>query len=424
MRKRSRLVLPLALLLLAAIGAAGYAYASHQWQVAQSAVNEGQWPEAQRSLNFCLLLWPRSIPVHLLAARAARMQGDFKEAEAHLNRCLKLNHGASEAIQLEFLLLRVQGGEVDRVAAELLVYVDNNSPESALILKTLAWAYMNNLRYGPAFAYLSRWNEVEPDSPEPFRWRGWVLERMSDREGAINQYKQGLELDPDHVPIRLRLAEIYLERSDPLAALPHLEQLRKRFPNRPDIQARLGQCRYLLGETDEARRLLEAAVQQLPGDSMTLIYLGKIHMQATPQRAVEAETWLRRALTLDPTDLETERLLALCLRSQGRSKEAQAMQEQVERDEGVLKRVNQTLRQEADNPVTDPVALAEVGVLFLRANNENLGSYWLNRALERDPDYQPALEALVGYYEKNGQQTKADTYRRKLHPTNPAAKMR
>jgi Flp pilus assembly protein TadD len=288
-------------------------------------------------------------------------------------------------------------------------------------LKTLAWAYMNNLRYGPAFASLSRWHEVEPDSPEPFRWRGWVLERMSDREGAINQYKQALELDPDHVAIRLRLAEMYLERSDPLAALPHLEQLRKRFPNRPDIQARLGQCRYLLGETEEAQRLLEAAVQQLPGDSMTLIYLGKIHMQATPPRAVEAETWLRRALTLDPTDLETERLLTLCLRSQGRSKEAQAMQEQVERDEGVLKRVNQTLRQEADNPVTDPAALTEVGALFLRANNESLGSYWLNRALERDPDYQPALEALVGYYEKTGQATKADTYRRKLHSTKPAA---
>jgi tetratricopeptide (TPR) repeat protein len=419
--KRSRLVLPLALVILAVIGAGAYGYACYQWQAAQSAVKEGQWEQAQSKLNFCLLVWPRSIPVHLLAARTARMQGAFKEAEAHLNRCLKLNHGASEAIQLEFLLLRVQGGDADRVFPELLVYVDNNSPESALILNTLAWAFMQNLRYGPAFVCLSRWHEVAPDSPEPFRWRGWVLERMSDREGAIKEYKQALEVDPDHVPSRLRLAEMYLERSDPLAALPHLEQLQKRFPDRPDIQARLGQCRYLLGDTEEARRLLEAAVEQLPKDSVVLIYLGKIHMQATPPRAVEAETWLRRALELDPTDTEAERLLALCLRSQGRAKEAQAMQEQCERDEIVLKRVNHTLRQEADKPVTDPAALTEVGVLFLRANNESLGSYWLNRALERDPEYQPALQALVGYYERNGQPTKADMYRRKLNPANKAA---
>jgi tetratricopeptide (TPR) repeat protein len=420
MRKRSRLVLPLALAILAAIGVGGYAYVSHQWQIAQSAVKDGRLDEAQRSLNFCLFLWPRSVPVHLLAARAARMRGEFKEAEAHLNRCLKLNHGASEAIQLEFLLLRVQGGEVDRVSPELLLYVENSSPESPLILKSLAWAYMENLRYGPAFACLSRWHEVDPDSPEPFRWRGWVLERMSDREGATNEYKKGLEVDPDHVPIRLRLAEMYLDRSDPLAALPHLEPLQKRFPDRPDIQARLGQCRYLLGEPEEAERLLKAAVEHLPKDSAALIYLGKIQMQATPPRAAEAETWLRRALKLDPTDTEVERLLALCLRSQGRTKEAQAMQEQCERDEAALKRVNQTLRDEADKPITDPAALAEVGLLFLRVNNENLANYWLNRALERDADYQPALRALVEYYDKKGQPTKADSYRRKLKPANRA----
>ncbi len=215
--------LGLVFLVLAGIGVGVYGYALHQWHGAQTAVKSGRLDEAQRRLDFCLMIWPRSIPVHLLAARAARLRGDFEGAESHLNRCLKLNHGATEGIQLEFLLLRVQGGEVDEVAGQLLsLYVENNSPESPLILETLARVYMQNLRYGPAFDCLSRWHEAVPDSAEPFRWRGWILERLSDYEGALKQYKQALELDADLVPVRLRLAEMYLQRSDPLAALPHL----------------------------------------------------------------------------------------------------------------------------------------------------------------------------------------------------------
>lgn len=422
-RKRSRIILLLVLLLLAGTGVASYAYGWHQWQAARKAVKEGEFEEAQRCLNCCLLLWPRSIPVHVLAARVARMRGAFSEAESHLNRCLKLNRGASEAIQLEFLLLRVQGGEVDRVVDELFVYVDNNSLESPLILQTLAWGYMQQLRYGPAFVCLSRWQEVEPNSPEPFRWRGWVLERMNDRNGAIKEYKQALEHDLDHVPARLRLAELYLERNDPLAALPHLELLWKRFPDRADIQARLGQCRYLQGETEEARRLLEAAVAKSPSDDLACVHLAKIHMQATPPRAAEAEVWLRRALALDATATDAQRLLALCLESQGRSQEAQEVRKKCAQDEATLRRVHETLRQEAEKPVNDPAALTEVGMLFLGIN-EDLALNWLNRALDRAPDYQPALRALADHYEKKGQPTKATSYRRKLKPAKTPSEPR
>ncbi|SRR5579883_549104 len=423
-RKRSRLIVVLALLILAGVGFGLYSYASHRLQAAQKAVKEGRLTDAQGDLDFCLLIWPRSIPVHLLAARAARLQGDFKEAESHLSRCLKLNHGASEAIQLEYFLIRVQVGDAEKVADKLMLYVDKGDPESPIILETLARAYMQNLRYGPALSYLYRWQEIEPGSPEPYRWRGWILERMRDRDGAIAEYKKALERDPENLLVRFRLAEIYLERNDPLSALPILEELRKQYPDRPDVQARLGQCRFMQGDIDEARRLLEDSVKKLPKDSATLIYLAKIDIQATPPLLTEAEGLLRRALDLDPTDVEIQHLLIRCLESQGRSKEAQAMQKQEESDRAWLKRVVDTLKQDSEKPVTDPAALADVGLLFLRTNAENnqhLAVYWLNRALESDPDYQPALRALVEHYEKTGQESKAAVYRRRLKLEKTAA---
>src|SRR5262249_32260718 len=116
-RRRPRtaaLVLALVAFVLGAVWA-GYGVAFLQWKDARQAVKENRPADAKRSLDFCLIVWPRSTSVHLLAARAARLEGDFDRAESHLNRCLKLNPSARDAVQLEFLLMRVQAGDVGEV---------------------------------------------------------------------------------------------------------------------------------------------------------------------------------------------------------------------------------------------------------------------------------------------------------------------
>src|SRR5262249_37854425 len=112
------------LVLLALAGTVGGAelYAVRQRAAARTALQQGRAADARKDLAFCLWLWPRSVPTRLLAARAARLSGDLGEAEAHLNQCLKLQK-ADEDIQLEFLLLRVQRGEVDEVVDQLGLYL-------------------------------------------------------------------------------------------------------------------------------------------------------------------------------------------------------------------------------------------------------------------------------------------------------------
>src|SRR5262249_27177277 len=123
---------PKLLLLLAVVGAVGsgaglYAHSGRQGPGGPRGVDERRpgvsaerREESRERLRFCLPVWPRSPEVHLLAAKAARRSGDLDAAEYHLNRCLKLQSGATEAVQLEFLLLRVQSGEVDELAPVLL----------------------------------------------------------------------------------------------------------------------------------------------------------------------------------------------------------------------------------------------------------------------------------------------------------------
>ena len=84
--------------------AAFYGYALRHWRLAERAMAQGRWNEADDSLRLCLKVWPLSAGVHLAAARTARSVGDFTRAERLLNRCTQLTGGPTEAIQPLLLL--------------------------------------------------------------------------------------------------------------------------------------------------------------------------------------------------------------------------------------------------------------------------------------------------------------------------------
>lgn len=413
--KTTLLVLFVFLLLLA--GGGGYAYALHEWHAAQEAVKDMQTAQAQKHLELCLRVWPRSPQVHLLAARVARWNEDFESAEAHLQQCLKLQHGATEATQIEFMLLRAQMGDEDEVAPSLFKYVDAKHPETSTILDTLARAYMRHLRYGVAYSCLSRWIQEHPDTARAYHWRGWVLERMDSYQEAMKDYKRALDVDPDLVPVRLRLAEMLMEDKQPLDALPHLERLYREYPDRAIVKARLGQCRFLQGKVPEARALMEDAVKELPDDAALLVYLGKLENQN--DRPVQAERWLRHALEVDAGDLEALVPLITSLQMQHRDDEAATFSERLEKEKTLVSRTNQLLREEAEHPTRDPNVAWEIGTLLLRINRDRQGLYWLHdQALGRDPHHQPTHKTLAEYYEAKGDREQAAVHRRALVQTD------
>ena len=409
----------LALLVLIGAAAGGYVYALNCWHAAQRAVREDRPADAQSKLKVCLMVWPRSVPVHLLAARAARLNGDFELCESHLNRCSKLQNGATEAVQLEFLLLRVRTGDVDAVAPILLDAVERKHPESPVILETLALSYMHNLRLQPAYACLSQWIEENPEVAKPYFCRGWVQERLNKPKLAMEDYKKALQYDADHVQARLRVAEILLEDKLPLEAVPHLERLHGQFPERADVMARLGQCRILQNRTNEARQLLEAAEKKLPDDPPLLINLGRLDLVNRPDKAEERA---RHVLKLDPTDTEARYLLISALQAQNRTDEANAALGQLEKDRALLDRVSHLLQDEATRPGTDPALAHEIGATFLKIGQERLAIFWLEQALQRDPTHQPTHKVLSEYYEKNGDEKRATAHRRQIRELNIGAK--
>ncbi len=411
-RRRPLRALLVLLLLAVGLGCGLWGYAVYQWRAAQVALSAARPEEARERLNFCLRLWWRDPEVHLLAARADRLTGHFTDAEAQLNRCLQLQGGATEAVQLEFLLMRVQAGEMDELAPALFELVAKGHPESPAILDAIARAYMHRLRYKPAYGCLSRWIEVQPRNAKPYHWRGWVLERLNNPKSAKEDYERALELDPDLLAVRLRVVEMLLEDKQAPDALPHLDRLYQQAPNDPRVQARLGMCRFLQGNAKEARRLMEAALVQMPNDSPLLVSLASLDIQE--DRAVDAERRLRIVLEADPSDLEALFVLASALQLQHRESEAAAILADHARKQAMVTRINALLKDVADSPTATADNYAEIGDVCLQIGREKVALYWLDRALERDPNNQSANRLLAAFYEGKGDKAKAESYRRLL----------
>ena len=96
--------------------------------------------------------------------------------------------------------------------------------------------------------------------------------------------------------------------------------------------------------------------------------------------------------------------------------EADAAQEQHEKDMALLLKVNRMLAENADSnhPVRTANDFYDAGALFLRTKQDRQAKYWLNRALELDPGHQPTLKALAEYYEGKGAKGMAAAYRQRV----------
>lgn len=413
-RRRPRLTVLLVVLAAAAAAFGVWRYALHQWRAAQDAIKNERPQEARDRLAVCLRVWPRSVEVNVLAARAAWLAGDLAAAEEVLTRCLELADGETERerVRLEFLLLRVQAGEADSLAPILFDLVDKGHPESPVILETIARSFILRLRYKPASACLTRWIGVEPGNAKPHYWRGLVLERLNNHTAARADYHRALELDPDHLLARLRVAEMLLEDKQAPEALPHLERLSRQAPDDPRVKARMGMARFLQGRGEEARRLMEAAAPHLPNDPALLVTLANLDVQ--DGRAAEAEKRLRAVLAAEPSDTEALFVLAAALRLQNRADEATAVLADYERKREVVDRINTLLKDKADSPAATAADYAEIGRLFLQIGRGKFGVYWLERALELDPGHQPAHRALAEHYERKGEADKAAAHRQQL----------
>jgi tetratricopeptide (TPR) repeat protein len=415
---RRRLLLILLLLTGCAVAfSARHLWAWYHWRAAQAEEARFHNAQARAHLDACLAVWPGSAPVHLLAARTARRAGAFEEAAQHLKKCEDLDPARADDVALEWALLHAVGGDLsETVEKVLLVRTEKEPAQAPLILEALAEGYTQQYRIRAASACVERWLTLQPDNVQALFLRGNISRKTTGLEKAVPDYRRVVELDAERDDARWWLALGLLQSGHYAEALEHLEHLRGRGQDDPELPVRLALCRKGLDQLDAARQDLDTVLAGHPGYPPALRAQGEVELAAgRPERAEPA---LRQAVAALPHDYQAQFFLWQSLRQQGRQEEARVQKKTVDELKDRTERLGELrLRGMAERP-RDPALHYEMGTLLLNLGQAEDGEAALLRALSLAPDYAPAHAALAEFYRQRGDATRAAWHRQRA-PSNP-----
>jgi tetratricopeptide (TPR) repeat protein len=406
--------------------ASPFLWAGYHQYAGLSAFKRYHSTEARAHLEACMRIWPwsRSARLHLLAARAARRDGDYEAAEQHLRECQEYSGEGLvyEESVLEWAMLHGMEGDLDTVEEPLKTNLRKHPELTPLFLEALAGSYQRMSRVVDALRYADAWVELQPDNPQAWFVRGNIHRQVGAWQKAADDYRRVLELDPDRTQARRWLAAGLLEIGRYQDALEHAEILHKLQPEDPDLRVRLALCHFRLGHDTEARALLDGVIAEHPDYGMALLSRGQLELKA--EHFAEAEDWLRRAARVMPYDYKAQWALADCLRRAGKTEEAEKQLDHANVLKDRRQRQGEIMTHLMSQRPNDPALQAELGTLYLQLGNPEVGEGWLLHALRIDPNQLPALEALADFYQQRGEAEKAEEYRQRIRDLSPPKSQR
>jgi predicted Zn-dependent protease len=384
----------------------------HHLRAAREALDDQDCDEARPHLVACLRLGPDNVGAHFAAARGLRRAGFYDEADEHLRECQRIT-GETPDVLLEWAMLGAARGDLPENEPFLQARLDEGSLEGGLILEALAQGSIHVYHLGRARHYLEQLLAREPDNVLGLMWQGWQYETSGRAADALANYRRAVRLRPRQPQVRLRLAQLALRQGELAEAEEHLGELGRRGYKRPEVLLALAQCRAQIGDPARACELLDELLAESPDDSGALVERGKLALaDGEPERA---ERLLRRAVGLTPQDRQALNFLAQALSQQGKASEAAEYAARLEAIEAEMKRLEEVYKKMSQSP-NDAGLRHEAGLICLRNGQDAEALRWLTGALQLDPAYAPAHEALARYYDRTGQPALAARHRQLAAP--------
>jgi len=350
---------------------------------------------AVHHLKLCRLVRPDHPEVLLLAARVARRTGAPDEAEGQLDRYATL-FGDDEALVLERLLHRAANGELEAAGPILVARIERGGQEARLAREALVMGLSYRYRWREAAAILDRWLGETPDDTIGLLLLGRLLEEQRGIDVAVKTYRRILELDPENLDARLRLAMLFDANRQGAEAAEQLAVLRDRLPSHPEIHVLWVRSLALLGRTDEARAALNACLRAHPDYPPALAERGEFALLDGDERAAEAD--LAKAVARDPGNVTTRNQYALALARNGKRDESQREYAEVKQLQADSDRMAVLIRGPLQTTPNDPAIHHEIALIALRAGQTRECLRWFESALVADPNHLPTHRALAVLY--------------------------
>jgi tetratricopeptide (TPR) repeat protein len=245
----------------------------------------------------------------LLIADIERRQGNL-EASAQRYQALIERNPSSELLNSALRGLagiRVAQGRADEAIALYDQLIQQNPNDLRAVLGRANLAYQaKRITQAEAEAVLNRWLQTQSPNDTPPELFSLVssLPPSPERESLYNAL---LAIEPDNTPIQLRRLQV-LALANPQQAKDEIAQLIARNPDNIGAYFVQGELAQALGDLELASQAYQAVLERQPDNTGAILALAGVRF--TQKRFADASVLYKRALALNPKDMDARRALA------------------------------------------------------------------------------------------------------------------
>lgn len=228
-----------------------------------------------------------------------------------------------DVIQVFNRLRRANSAVRERRFAEALPILREvlaEDPSNAFARLVLGSAHSGMGQPAQAIEQYRKYVELVPTSSYAHLWIAICYLNLGDRDGALREADAALALDARFTDARVLRAGVLAARSQYETAIAELRSAVATDPGKPAIRLDLAKVLAEAGQPAEARRTYDELLREQPDFAPALI--GLAALQASSGELEGAAQGLRRALDLDPRQLNARFNLAQVLERQQRLSEA------------------------------------------------------------------------------------------------------
>jgi tetratricopeptide (TPR) repeat protein len=190
--------------------------------------------------------------VHHLLGVSLSLLGQRERALTEFGRALELNPRYLEALIHQGLVLYEMGRDAEAEDSFRRASASVTAPSNGLPAPIAASLANQHAELAEAYA------------------------EAGSLDRAVEQYRRALELGPNFVDLRYRMARLLLESGRSLEAREALEEVLRTRPNFLDASAALGLAHYLSGDALGARDIWKGCLKRRPENARVEAYLAML----------------------------------------------------------------------------------------------------------------------------------------------------
>ena len=359
---------------------------------------DGNLERARKLLRPVVEALPQDEEAILLLADIESRMGDQADAIRVLEQALERNPQAPKVITnlAEIYFRDGRYPDVVNVSGKL---GDEQFGKHPRLLELRGRAQMLSGNAPAAAGSFERLVQAVPDSAETRYVYADSLIKAGDRKRAQQELQRVVEMDPDHLPARLRQVQLLAESDERAQALDRITEIEKKYGEKPEILGLSGWLLMLDGDYAAAEARLAKANAQSPDSEQTGYLVKALWEQKKYDQAIQVmQDWLERY----PRDLAVRLRLASAYLSLGKMTEARSTYATVVEyyprfvpalndlafllgEEGELEEAIGYAERAYELTPDEPPVLDTLGVLLLKKGDVRRGHGLLRKAAERSP---------------------------------------